>query len=88
MKKLFFVVILFITIFCSCDHPEKMAWNYDDYPKSICDTTLPEGKIISTYWSHEGLIVTITSNGKITKWVKDENLREEYLINDTIKHCN
>ncbi len=79
---------MLVAVFYGCDHPERMAWNWNDNPKSICDTTLPKGIIIRTNWTGGDLIVTIKSNGKTTKWVKDENLKREYLVNDTIKHCH
>ena len=83
---LFYVMLM--AAFYGCEHPERAAWNWNDKPKAICDTTLPKGVIIETSWSGGNLIVVLNSNGKITKWVKDENLKTRYLVNDTIKYCH
>src|SRR5438046_2782012 len=86
-KYLFYVIL--VVVFYGCEHPERMAWNWNDNPKSICDTTISEGIITATHHpSKEELIITINNNGKITKWFKDGSLSKIYLVNDTIKHCH
>lgn len=86
MKKYFLIISSVLLLGCYDKNPQENHWNWNNYPKSICDTTLPEGIIMDTYATHSGLIVTINSLGKVTRHVKDESLARYYLVNDTIIH--
>lgn len=86
MKKYFLIISTALLFGCKDGNPKKNHWNWNDNPKAICDTTLPEGIIMDTHATNSGLIITINSLGKVTRHVKDESLTMYYLINDTITH--